>query len=81
MPQYTIRNIPQPTDRALRDFARRRGLSLNDATIVVLQRGLGVSGEDPEYNDLDELIGTWKEDQAFDQAIAEQDKIDPALWR
>lgn len=81
MPQYTIRNVPLPIDRALREFARRRGMSLNDATITMLQRGLGVSGENTEYSDLDELIGTWQEDEAFDQVIAEQDRVDAALWR
>ena len=31
--------------------------------------------------DLIDLAGTWREDPAFDQAIAEQDTIDPDLWR
>ena len=81
MAQYTIRNVPNTVDRELRDLARRRGVSLNEATIDVIKRGLGVSGEPIEYHDLDDLIGSWKDDDRFDAAIAEQDTVEPDLWR
>jgi len=81
VPQYTIRNIPDALDRELRDRAKRRGMSLNEAAIDAMKRGLGITGGGVEYDDLDDLIGTWKDDGAFDQAIADQDKIDSDLWR
>ena len=31
--------------------------------------------------DLSDIAGTWQEDPAFDSAIAEQQKIDEAMWR
>jgi len=31
--------------------------------------------------DLSDLAGSWVEDPAFDQAIIDQDQIDPALWK
>ena len=80
MPRYTIRNIPDILDRALRDRARRRGTSLNQAAIDALRRGLGITEDRVEYDDLDDLIGTWKDDGAFDRAIADQDTTDPDLW-
>ncbi|MCK4514188.1 MAG: hypothetical protein KAU31_02965 [Spirochaetaceae bacterium] len=76
MPQYTIRNIPDALDQELRERARRRGTSLNEAAIDALRRGLGITENVVEYGDLDDLIGTWKKDEAFEQALADQDTID-----
>ena len=81
MPQYTIRNIPPALDQELRERAKRRGMSLNEAAIDALKRGLGISGDTVEYDDLDDLVGTWKKDEAFDRALADQDTIEPDLWR
>ena len=81
MPQYTIRNIPDALDRELREQARRRGTSLNETAIEAIMRGLGITEDAVEYSDLDDLVGTWKSDRAFDQAIADQDTIDTDLWR
>ena len=81
MAQYTIRNIPEILDRELRERARARGISLNEATIEAMRRGLGITDDFVEYHDLDDLVGTWKDDELFDQAVAEQDTVDPGLWR
>ena len=81
VPQYTIRNIPDALDQELRERARRRGTSLNEAAIDALKRGLGITEDAVEYDDLDDLIGTWKDDEAFDQALADQDPIDVDIWR
>jgi hypothetical protein len=34
-----------------------------------------------KQRDLSDLAGTWVEDRAFDEAIADQDRIDPDLWK
>lgn len=81
MPQYTIRNVPDALDRELRDRARRKGISLNDAAVEAMKRGLGVAENDVVYDDLDDLIGTWKQDDEFDRALEQQDKVDPDAWR
>ena len=81
MPQYTIRNVSDSVDRELRDRARRNGTSLNETTIEVIKRGLGIVGSDQTYDDLDDLIGTWQPDKIFDQAIADQDTVDDDLWQ
>ncbi len=79
--QYTIRNIPSSIDREIRERARRNHQSLNEAVVDALRRGLGVGPEEPTYDDLDDLIGTWKPDEEFDRAVAEQDLVDEDAWR
>jgi len=79
--QYTIRQIPAAVDKALRRKAKTEGKSLNEAAIDALRHGTGLTGEPPTFHDLDSLAGTWVEDPKFDQAIADQDRIDPELWK
>lgn len=66
---------------ALRRSAREQGKSLNEVTIEALVRGAGLGEKRLRQRDLRDIAGTWREDPAFDRALAEQDKIDPELWR
>ena len=66
MPQYTIRNVPEALDRELRERSKQRGMSLNYATIDAIKRGLGIMESEVEYDD---------------QALADQDTVDPDLWQ
>lgn len=79
--QYTLRGIPEETDAKLRRHAVREGVSLNEAALAALKRGLGEPGGRKRYHDMDDLAGTWVKDPAFDQAIAEMDRIDKGLWK
>lgn len=79
--QYTIRNIPDYLDATLRDAARREGKSLNEVAVAALVRGAGLEARERIKRDLSDIAGTWQEDPAFDSAIAEQQKIDEAIWR
>ncbi len=81
MPQYTIRHVPEALDRELRERAKRKGISLNVAAVEAMKRGLGVTETVVVYDDLDDLIGTWKQDGEFDRAIEEQDTVDEDAWR
>jgi hypothetical protein len=78
--QYTIRNVPDTLDEALRKAARERRKSLNEMAIEALARGAGVSGESHRQRDLGDIAGTWRKDPAFDRALAAQDKIDDEIW-
>jgi len=78
--QYTLRGVPRELDSALRRKAKQEGLSLNQAAIEAITHGLGLDGDKPVYHDLDDLVGTWVEDPAFDEAIREADSVDPDLW-
>jgi hypothetical protein len=79
--QYTIRNIPDYVDAALRDSAREQGKSLNEVAILALVRGANLGDAATPRRDLSDVTGTWVEDPAFDSAIAEQDTIDESMWR
>jgi hypothetical protein len=79
--QYTIRGIPIDIDVALRERARAAGKSLNEVAIEALAEGIGVTAAGRQRRNLDDIVGTWKEDKAFDEAIADQDQIDEDLWK
>ena len=78
--QYTIRDVPGRVNAALRIYAAEEGVSLNQAAVDILAKGLGVTGREKVYHDLDHLAGAWVEDPEFDRAIEEMDKIDPEMW-
>ncbi len=48
--------------------------------IEALARGAGVSGERNRQRDLHDIAGTWRNDRAFNRALAAQDTIDRELW-
>jgi plasmid stability protein len=78
--QYTIRGVPLSVDRALRTRARREGRSLNDIALEALRAWVGEGAGARRYEDLDDLVGTWEEDPAFDAAVRAQDQVDESLW-
>jgi plasmid stability protein len=79
--QYTIRNIPETLDEALRRAAREKGKSLNEVAIEALARGAGITGERGRQRDLSDIAGTWRKDPAFDAAVAAQDTVDEGMWQ
>lgn len=79
--QYTIRNIPDHLDSALRRVAREKGKSLNEVAVEALARGAGVSARPRRQRDLSDIAGTWKKDPAFDRALEAQDTVDEEIWR
>ena len=79
--QYTIRNISPRTDQLLRERAVNYGKSMNQAALDALEKGLNLSPEKVVYHDLDDLIGSWVEDAAFDKAMRSMRKIDKDMWK
>jgi hypothetical protein len=79
--QYTIRNVPNTLDEALRRAAREQGKSLNEVAIEALARGAGITPDRIRQRDLGDIAGTWCKDAAFDSAIAAQDAIDEEMWQ
>lgn len=79
--QYTIRAVPPDIDRALRRRARQEAKSLNAVAIEALARGLELEAQPVQHTDLDDLIGTWQEDPAFDRAVADFERVDEDAWR
>ncbi len=78
--QYTIRNVPDYLDAALRGSAREQGKSLNEVAIEALARGAGLKDCPHRRRDLADVAGSWRDDAAFDSALAAQDTIDEEMW-
>ena len=80
--QYTVRDVPAHVDRALRRRASEEGKSLNQLLRDALAKEAGGDLASPVlHHDLDALAGTWDDDPDFDRALAEQDRVDEAMWR
>lgn len=83
--QLTIRSLGSRLRAALEREATRRGQSLNKTVLALLTERLGLadSAAPVEYDDLDELAGTWSKSEArrFDEALRSQRQVDPKLWQ
>jgi plasmid stability protein len=79
--QYTIRNVPESVDRALRRRARETGRSFNRVALDALAEGTGEAGK--IHDDLDFMIGSMSsaEARAIGREIAAQRRIDRSLWK
>lgn len=77
----TIRNLPCDLSAALESEKRRRGVSLNQTVIDLLQIGLGVHG--PRRNGLARLAGTWSEAEhrEFLKQVECLNEIDSEMWK
>ena len=75
----SLRNLPKEVEQAILETSRREGISLNKATIRLLEAQL----HKPARNsDFEEFRGTWSSPQAdaFDAALAGMRQVDPADW-
>ena len=81
MTALTIRNVPPELAQALQRERSRRGRSLNQTVIDLLEQQLGVAGV--RSNGLGRLAGAWSEDEAgrFDADTAGFERVDDELWR
>lgn len=76
----SLRNLPVEVERAITETSRTEGISLNKATLKLLE----ISLKKPTVNhDFDEFLGAWNatEAQEFDAILKEQRRIDPADWK
>ena len=79
--QYTLRNLPEHLDRAIRERARRENKSMNEVAVEALLRAFGMLGERPAQRDLSDVAGTWQADREMESVFEEQRRVDPELWR
>jgi hypothetical protein len=79
--QYTIRGVSERLDSVAREQAEKYHTSLNTLLLEALAKGLGAGKEPLLFHDMDELAGTWVEDEAFDDAIQSFDRVDTDLWK
>ena len=87
MKQLTVRGFDKDLERRLREVAKTRGVSLNQAALILLREGAGLEAPRPRANvvgdSLDHLIGSWSESEeaALLRAISDLEEVDPAIWR
>lgn len=67
--QFSIRNVPDTLDEALRRAAREQGKRLNQVAIEALARGAGVTGERRRQRDLGDVAGNMAQRSGFQQRI------------
>jgi len=75
----SLRNLPKEVEKAILETSHREGISLNKATLRLLETQL----RKPATNsDFEEFRGTWPdaEADAFDAALAGMRQVDPADW-
>jgi hypothetical protein len=86
MKQLTVRGFDKALERRLRDVARTRGVSLNQAALILLREGAGLDTPRRRAHvvgdSLDHLIGSWSkvEEAQFLRAISDLEEIDRSLW-
>ena len=86
MKNMTIRGIDAPLDLALKKAAKAEANSVNQLVIEVLKERFGLAKtprHTRHYHDLDDLFGSWTEDQyqTVEDAVEQQLHVDPELWR
>ena len=84
--QLTIR-FDEELERRIRLLAHEEGLSLNQAVLRLLREGAGLKesrkGTDVVGSSLDQLVGTWSDEEAeqFLEATADFEQVDPGMWQ
>ncbi len=87
MNQLTVRGFDDVLSASVRHFAKREGISLNQAALKLLRKGAGLTDgggkADTIGSSLDHLIGTWTSAEAeeLDSALEEFETIDESAWK
>lgn len=86
MNQLTVRGFDDELRATMQDFAKREGISLNQAALRLLRRGAGITDGDRNSNSigssLDDLFGVWSRDEAetFNDALEILETVDESAW-
>ncbi len=87
MKLITLRNVPAPVARAIKEKAKRERLSLNRAVVQLLEEATGqpagkAGAKRALSYDLDKYSGSWTAEEAaeFNAALKEQRAVNPKDW-
>lgn len=85
MKTISLRGVEDETARKLTEEAVQRGTSVNTLILQFINAGMGMkvpAKKHQEYHDLDQLAGTWTEEDSADLmgAISGFEHIDKELW-
>ena len=86
MTTVTLRGLDKTVLASLKKQAALEKISVNALLVRIIEHSLGSRRASPlrrRFDDLDELAGTWSQEdaQAFSRATAAFEEVDEALWR
>ena len=81
--QYTVRDIPEAADLRLRETAAIEEISLNQAALRALERGLGLAEEPVRYRSLRQIVrpADKVDRKGWNEALGKMDAIHPEDWK
>ena len=88
MKAITLRNVPLPVARAIKEKAKRERLSLNRAVVGLLEEATAQPKSKARapnkalHYDLDKYAGAWTKEEAeeFNADLKEQRRVNPEDW-
>lgn len=82
MATMSIRGLDDRVLDRLKKRAKQEGTSLNSLVLGLLQGNPAQKGSPGKFDDLEDLAGTWSEEEAkaFEKNTAAFAEIDPTLW-
>lgn len=85
MKQLSLRGFDKELQQQLESLARKEGISLNKAALLLLRKGAGLDDKNRTGvvgDSLDHLIGRWsqREESEFLRRIEAFERIDEGLW-
>jgi hypothetical protein len=87
MNQLSLRGFDKELERKLKELARREGVSLNKAALMLLKKGAGLTEPSQPSTAiggaLDRFIGRWSEadEKRLIESIASCEVVDETLWK
>jgi hypothetical protein len=87
MSQLSLRGFDKELERRLKELARREGVSLNKAALILLKKGAGLTDAAASSaaigDGLDRFIGRWSkaDEDRFLESIAACEAVDETLWK
>ncbi len=87
MDQLTVRGFDKALARRIKEVAKTRRISLNQAAVALLRQGAGLDpvSKQPERvgDSLNKLIGVWTNEEAAAllESIRPMETIDSELWK
>src|SRR5260370_33292912 len=87
MSRISLSGFDKELERRIRELARKESVSLNEAALLLMRRGAGLSEYSqtklPIADALDEFIGRWSpaDERRLLQRIAPFEAVDEARWK
>jgi hypothetical protein len=85
--QLSLRGFDKELERRIRELARREGVSLNKAALMLLRKGAGlidpIESSTAVGDALDRFIGSWSEaeEKRVLEGMAPLEAVDESLWK